>query len=69
MSNQILESLRNEITETEFNFIKDKLSLSLGIDQSNLIVSLEKLKNILLELYGDQVGNKIFDKINMRIQL
>lgn len=69
LSNQILESLKNEITETEFNFIKDKLSLSFGIDQSNLIVSLEKLKNILQELYGDQVGNKIFDKINMRIQL
>ena len=69
LSNQILESLRNEITETEFNFINDKLSLSLGIDQSNLISSLEKLKNILIELYGDQVGNKIFNKINMKIQL
>lgn len=69
LSKQLLELLRKEITETEFNFIKDKLSLSLGIDQSNLLVNLEKLKIILLELYGDEVGNKIMQKINMQIQL
>lgn len=69
VANQILELLRKEINEKDFNFIIDKLSFLLGIDQSNLITSLEKLKNILVELYGDQVGNKIFDKINMQIQL
>ena len=69
LSKQLLELLRKEITETEFNFIKDKLSLSLGIDQSNLSVNLEKLKIILLELYGDEVGNKIMQKINTQIQL
>jgi len=69
LSNKILELLRNETNETEFNFIKDKLSISLGIDQSNLIASLDNLKNVLVELYGDEVGNKIFDKINMQIRL
>src|SRR5690348_10640360 len=69
LSKQLLELLRKEITETEFNFIRDKLSLSFGIDQSNLLINLEKLKIILLELYGDEVGNKIMQKINTQIQL
>ena len=68
-SKQIMELLKNEITETEFNFIKDKLLYSLGSGSLGLLSNFDKVKNIILELYGDEIGNKILkilrDKINL----
>ena len=59
LSKQLLEFLRNQVTETEFNFIKDKLLFSLGTSSSDIISNFDKLKNIIIELYGDEAGNKI----------
>ena len=59
LSKQLLEFLRNQVTETEFNFINDKLLFSLGTASSDIISNFDKLKNIIIELYGDEAGNKI----------
>ena len=64
LSNKLLEILRKEVNETEFNFIKDKLIFSLGVSSSDILNNFEKLKNIIIELYGDEIGNKILIKLN-----
>ncbi len=64
LANQLIELLRNEITETEFNFIKDKLLFLFGVDSSDLPTNFNKLQNIIMELYGDEEGNKILKKLN-----
>ena len=69
VSKQIMELLRNEITETEFNFIKDKLFYSLGVEPSDLITHFGKLKNIILELFGDEKANPLIAKLNAQLKL
>jgi DNA-binding HxlR family transcriptional regulator len=64
LSKQLFKILQNEIKETEVQFIKDKL-LFLNKDGSmDLIANFDKLKNIILELYGDYTGNKILQKLS-----
>ena len=67
LSKELFKLLRNEITETEFNFIKDKLLFSPGIQSSDVITNFGTLKNIILELFGDQIGNNIIKKLNDKI--
>ncbi len=68
LSNKLLEILRKEVNETEFNFIKDKLMFSLGVRSTDILNNFEKLKNIIIELYGDEIGNKILTKLNDAIK-
>ncbi len=64
LSKQLFKILQNEIKETEVQFIKDKLLFS-NIDGSlDLITNFDKLKNIILELYGDYEGNKNLQKLS-----
>ena len=67
VSKQIMELLRNEITETEFNFIKDKLFYSLGVEPSDLITHFEKLKDLMIELFGDERANQLLTKLNAQL--
>ncbi len=64
LSKQLFEVLRNEIKETEIQFIKDKLLFSNKNSSLDLITNFDKLKNIILELYGDYAGNKILQKLS-----
>ncbi len=68
ISKQLLELLQNEVTKTEFNFIKDKLLFSLGIDSSELFMNFDQTKNVILELYGEERGNNILKKLNDKIK-
>ena len=68
MSKQIMELLRNEITETEFNFIKDKLFYLLGVEPSDLITNFEKLKDLMSELFGDERTNQLLTKLNAQLK-
>ena len=51
------------VNKTEFNFIKDKLMFSWGVSSTDLLNNFEKLKNIIIELYGEETGNKILTKL------
>ncbi|MBI1827905.1 MAG: helix-turn-helix transcriptional regulator [Thaumarchaeota archaeon] len=62
-SNKLFEILQNEINETELKFIKDKLLFSNKDGTLDLITNFDKLKNIILELYGDYKGNQILKKL------
>jgi DNA-binding HxlR family transcriptional regulator len=64
LSKQLFEILKNEIKETELQFIKDKLLFSNTDSSLDLITNFDKLKNIILELYGDYAGNKILQKLS-----
>ena len=68
-SKQIMELLKNEITETEFNFIKDKLFYSLGVEPSDLITNFQKLKDIIIELFGNERANQLVTKLNAHLKL
>ncbi len=64
LSKQLFKVLRNEIKETEAQFIKDKLLFSNTDGSLDLITNFDKLKNIILELYGDYKGNQILQKLS-----
>lgn len=68
LSNKLLEILRKEVNETEFNFIKDKLMFSLGVNSTDISNNFEKLKNIIIELYDDEISNKILTKLSNAIK-
>lgn len=63
LSNKLLDLLRKEVNKTEFNFIKDKLIFSWGVSSTDLLNNFEKSKNIIIELYGEETGNKILTKL------
>lgn len=63
ITKQLVELLKNEISETEFNFIQDKLLFSFGNDSFDLVKNFNILKNIIYELYGVELGNKIVEKL------
>ena len=52
LSKQLFRILQNEIKETEIQFIKDKLLFSNTDGSIDLVTNFDKLKNIILELYG-----------------
>ena len=63
-----LSLLKKEITETEYNFVKDKLLYPDKTISSVNSNPLDILTNIIIELYGEETGNRILkqlrDKIN-----
>jgi hypothetical protein len=63
----LLEFLKNEVKDTEFKFIKDKLFLPLQDKSSPPVDELSKLKNIILEIYGEDLGKIILEKLNKQI--
>lgn len=63
---QILYLLKKEIKDSEYQFIKDKLLLTQQ-DHSNFTNEFNKIKNIIFELYGDELGNKIIQKLDQSI--
>ena len=69
VSKQITELLKNEITKTEFNFIKDKMFYSLGVAPTDLITNFQKLKDIIIELFGDERANQLITKLNAQLKL
>lgn len=60
--------LKNETSDTEFNFIKDKLIFSGTSDSLDLVKHFDMLKNIILELYGDEYGSKIIGKLTKQVE-
>lgn len=68
LSQKIFDLLKKEISETELNYIKDKLLFSLGNDSLDLFKNFIALKNIIVELYGEEIGNKIIEKLNKQIE-
>lgn len=67
-SKQIVELLKSEITETELNFIKDKLFYSHGVKSSDLITDFQKLKDIIIELFGNERANQLITKLNVHLK-
>ena len=65
---KLFKLLRNEITETEYNFIKDKLLFLTDTKSSDLLTIFNKLKIIIIELFGDDIGNKIINKLNTQFK-
>ena len=68
LSEKIFNFLKKEISETELNYIKDKLLFSLGNESHDLFKNFNALKNIIFELYGEEIGNKIIEKLNKQIE-
>lgn len=64
---QILNLLKKEIKDSEYQFIKDKLLLSQQ-DHSNFTNEFNKIKNIIFELYGDDLGTKLIQKLEPSIK-
>lgn len=64
VSKELFKVLQNEIKETEVQFIKDKLLFSNTDGSLDLVTNFDKLKNIILELYGDYKGNQILQKLS-----
>ena len=69
MSEEWLSLLKKEITETEYNFIKDKLLYSDKTILPNISDQFDKLTNIIIELYGEETGNRILKKLHDQIHL
>ena len=67
-SKQIMELLKNEITETEFNFIKDKLFYLHGVNPSHLITNFQNLKDIIIELFGNERANQLIAKLDVHLK-
>ena len=63
----MLQLLKKEVKHAEFEFIKDKLSLPPQEHSSHLVDHFTKLQNIILELYGEDLGNKILQKLNQQL--
>lgn len=63
----MLQLLEKEVKHTEFKFIKDKLSLQHQEQSSHFVDQFAKLQNIILELYGEYLGNKILQKLNQQL--
>lgn len=64
-----LSLLKKEITETEYNFVKDKLLYSdrtISPVSSNL---LDRLTSIIIELYGEERGNQILKQLHDKMKL
>jgi DNA-binding HxlR family transcriptional regulator len=62
----MLDFLKREVKDTEYQFIKDKLLLQ-SQDGSNFIDEFDRLQNIMLELYGEELGSKILKKLNQSV--
>lgn len=65
---KLFDLLKPEITTTEFNYIKDKLLFSFTNDSPDLLTIFNTLKNIIFELYGEEAGNKIVEKLKIQIE-
>ena len=68
LSKKLFKVLQNEISEIELQFIKDKLFFSNADGSIDLITNFDKLKNIILELYGDYKGNQILQKLSNHLK-
>lgn len=63
---QMWSLLKKEIKDNEYKFIRDKLLLTQQVD-SNFTNEFDKVKEIIFELYGEDLGNKILQKLNQSI--
>lgn len=64
-----LSLLKQEITETEYNFIKDKLLYSDKTISSVNFNLLDKLAGIIIELYGEEMGNRVLKQLHDKMKL
>ena len=69
LSQKCLSFLKEEITETEYNFIKDKLLYSDKTVSSNSPAQFDNVSSIIMELYGQEMGNKILKKLHDKLNL
>jgi DNA-binding HxlR family transcriptional regulator len=68
LSKKLFDFLKNEISTTEFNFIKDKLLFTFDNDSIGIVKNYNILKNIIFELFGEENGNKLVEKLNKQIE-
>ena len=68
LSQKLFDLLEHEISKTEFNYIKDKLLFSFNNDSLDFLTIFDALKNIIFELYGEETGKKIIEKLNKQIE-
>ena len=69
LSQKCLSFLKEEITETEYNFIKDKLLYSDKTISPDSSAQFDNVSSIIMELYGQEMGNKILKKLHDKLNL